>query len=67
MDYATAQNNLGNAYRTLAEVEKKADNCKKAIGAYEQALKVYTKGEFPELHKLIAHNLELLHMFCKGT
>jgi tetratricopeptide (TPR) repeat protein len=42
MQYATTQNNLGNAYSTLAEVEAKAENCKKAIEAYEEALKVTT-------------------------
>ncbi|NIN68353.1 MAG: hypothetical protein GTO63_27330, partial [Anaerolineae bacterium] len=31
MDYGMTQNNLGNAYRTLAEVEEKAENCSKAI------------------------------------
>ena len=29
MDYAMTQNNIGNAYRTLAEVEEKAINCRK--------------------------------------
>ena len=31
MEYATTQNNLGNAYTTLAEVEEKSSNYKKAI------------------------------------
>jgi hypothetical protein len=36
MDYATTQNNLGNVYKILAEVEGKAENCKKAIEAFEE-------------------------------
>ena len=47
MEYATTQNNLGNAYSTLAGVEAKAENCRRAIQAYEEALKVYTLGRFP--------------------
>jgi len=67
MQYATTQNNLGAAYRTLAEVEAKAENCKRAIKAYEESMKVFTEAEFPEVHKLIAHNLELLRAFCGGV
>ncbi|MEM2930854.1 MAG: tetratricopeptide repeat protein, partial [Thermoproteota archaeon] len=65
MDYAMTQNNLGNAYRTLAEVEDKAENCKKAIKAYEEALKIFTEKEFPETHHLVKLNLEKLLSFCK--
>ena len=39
---AMTQNNLGNAYGTLAEVEEKGENCRRAIGAYEEALRVRT-------------------------
>ncbi|TAK60152.1 MAG: hypothetical protein EPO24_06985, partial [Bacteroidetes bacterium] len=45
MQYGTTQNNLGTAYRTLAEVEEKSANCKHAIRAYESALKVSTLEE----------------------
>lgn len=65
MQYATTQNNLGNAYSTLAEVEEKPENCKKAIKAYEQALQVFTKEEFPEPHKLVKRNLIRTLSFCK--
>ena len=47
MDYAMTQNNIGNAYRTLAEVEDKAKNCKKAIEAFQNALKIRTVEQFP--------------------
>jgi tetratricopeptide (TPR) repeat protein len=64
MDYAMTQNNLGNAYTTLAQVEEKEENYKKAITAYEEALKVFTKEEFPELNKSVAQNLGILRAFC---
>lgn len=67
MDYAMTQNNLGNAYNTLAEVEAKADNCKKAIRAYEESLKVFTKDEFPETYPLVEDNLRRLIDFCKSN
>jgi tetratricopeptide (TPR) repeat protein len=47
MQYGTIQNNLGTAYRTLAEVEDKAANCQKAIAAFEVALTVRTRERFP--------------------
>jgi len=49
--------NLGNAYSTLAEVEEKAENCRRAIGAYEEALKVYTEHDFPQVYRLVDRNL----------
>jgi len=67
MDYAATQNNLGNAYSTLAEVEAKAENCKSAIKAYEEALKVFTKEEFLEIYPRIENNLRLLLRFCEGV
>jgi tetratricopeptide (TPR) repeat protein len=57
LQYAMTQNNLGNAYRTLAEVEGKAENCKRAIEAYERALKVYTPARFPLQHAMTQNNL----------
>ena len=47
MQFAMTQNNLGNAYRTLAEVEDKAKNCKLAIQAFQAALEIYTQERFP--------------------
>lgn len=64
--HATTQNNLGTVYSTLAEVEAKAENCRKAIRAYEEALKVFTREEFPEMYSLIDHNLRKALNFCRG-
>ena len=52
-----AQNNLGNAYQTLAEVENTADNCHKAIAAYDEALRVYTLDRFPMDYAVTQNNL----------
>jgi len=57
---------LGNAYRTLAEVKDKAENCQRAIKAYEEALRVFTKEEFPEIYSLVANNFKNLLDFCRG-
>jgi len=56
-DYAMTQNNLGNAYCTLAMVEEKGDNCRRAIGAYQEALKVYTLERFPMDYAITQNNL----------
>jgi len=55
--YAMTQNNLGNAYRTLGEVENKSANCKLAIAAYREALKVYTLDRFPMQYAGTQNNL----------
>jgi len=57
MDYAITQNNLGNAYRTLAKVEDKVDNCRLAIKAFQEALKVSTLEEFPMDYAMTQNNL----------
>jgi len=60
------QDSLGNAYGTLAEVEDKAGNCKRAIEACRQSLRVFSKEEFPELHQSIGRNLAgLIHGGCR--
>jgi len=66
MEYGMTQNNLGNAYSSLAEVEDKAGNCKRAVTAYREALSVYTEEQFPEIHKGVVHNLaRTLEGVCK--
>jgi tetratricopeptide (TPR) repeat protein len=57
MHYGMTQNNLGNAYKTLAEVVVKAENCKRAIEAYEGALKVYTLKRYPMDYAATRNNL----------
>ena len=66
MDYGMTQNNLGTAYSTLAEVEEQAENCNKAIAAYEEALKAYAEQDLPELYQLVKRNLTLtLERVCR--
>jgi hypothetical protein len=66
MDYGMTQNNLGNAYWTLAEEEAKADNCKRARAAFQEALKVYSKEELPLDYQMVQDNLRGLRSFCEG-
>ncbi|MEW6232612.1 MAG: helicase-related protein [Chloroflexota bacterium] len=56
MDYAKTRRNLGNACGTLAEVEPDAANCKRAIEAYEEALKVYALEHLPIDYARIQNN-----------
>ncbi len=65
MDYAMTQNNMGNAYGTLSEVEGKAENCRKGIQAYQEALKIFIENEFPEVYPRVLNNLRILLDFCK--
>jgi hypothetical protein len=60
----TNENNLGDAYCTLAEVEDKSENCRRAIEAYREALKVFTKEEFPEIHPGVERNLKIILDLC---
>ncbi len=55
--YGTIQISLGNAYRKLAEVEAKVDNCKRAIEASQEALKVYALESFPLDYAVAQNNL----------
>jgi len=66
MDYAMTHNNLGYAYRVLAEVEEKSENCKKAISSFEEALKVYTIDRFPMQYAIIRNNLDIAIEYCHG-
>jgi len=57
MQYGMTQNNLGNAYNMLAEVEEKGANCAQAIAAYIEALRVYTLADFPMHYGATQNNL----------
>ncbi len=57
VDYAMIQNNIGNAYVTMAEVEDTAQNCKKSIKAYQNALKIYTEKQFPIQYVMTQNNI----------
>jgi tetratricopeptide (TPR) repeat protein len=45
LDWATTQNNLGNALRCLGEREKNPKLVEKAIEAYRSALEVFTESQ----------------------
>ena len=48
---------LGNIYWKISNYKDKAENCKKAIKAYEEALKVYTFARFPIQYAMTQNNL----------
>ena len=60
MDYGMTQNNLGNAYRILAEVEDREDNSKKALLSYTEAIKIFSEKQFPEVYPRILRNIQKL-------
>jgi tetratricopeptide (TPR) repeat protein len=55
--HAITQNNLGTAYSTLAEVEEKGKNCRRAIKAFKEALRVRTLEDFPMDYGMTQNNL----------
>ena len=57
MNYALTQNNLGNAYGTLAKVENPVNNCETAIKAYKSSLTIYNFEDFPRDYALTQNNL----------
>ena len=64
-EWATTQNNLGNAYRNriqddLADQDRlavRADRLERAIACYEQALQIYTRKAFPQDWAMTQNNL----------
>ncbi|WP_413163232.1 CHAT domain-containing protein [Capilliphycus salinus ALCB114379] len=55
-EWATTQNNLGNAYSERIQGDR-ADNLEQAIDAYTQALQVYTREAFPQKWATTQNNL----------
>jgi tetratricopeptide (TPR) repeat protein len=60
-DYAMTQNNLGNAYEDLSEIENKKENLLKAIEYCNKALEIYTKERFPHDYAMTQNNLGSAH------
>jgi len=65
--HAMTQNNLGNAYATLAKVRDTEENCQLAITAFQEALKILNLELYPEMHKIGQENLEKAQGFCAGS
>ena len=55
--YAAAKNNLGTAYRALADIQDQASNLRRAIGAFEDALRYYTPQRSPSDYAAVRNNL----------
>src|SRR5574341_1433767 len=56
-EYAAIQNNLGNAYSSLAEMRDKEPNIRRTINAYQEALKIFTVERYPSEHATVQNNL----------
>ena len=67
LDYATTQNNLGLAYRDLANVRNREGNLKLAIRAFGEALKIYAEKDYPDRHKLVTENLNRAKKALQGS
>jgi len=65
LDYAETQNNLGEAYRNLADVTDKEDNLKLAIFAFEQAEKINAINECSSLRNSVILNIENVKKLMK--
>jgi len=61
INYAEIQNNLGNAYQALGEMEDKESNCQAAIAAYQEALKIYTRDRFQMDYAAVQNNMGNTH------
>jgi tetratricopeptide (TPR) repeat protein len=60
-DWASAQNDLGEAYRNLSILRDRAENLEQAIFHYQQALEVGTRQDYPELWAAIHNNLGIAY------
>ncbi|NEP44777.1 MAG: tetratricopeptide repeat protein, partial [Okeania sp. SIO2H7] len=58
--WATTQNNLGNAYKNRIKGER-GDNIEEAIACYQAALEVYTRQAFPEQWAMTQNNLAVAY------
>ena len=54
---ADIQRTVGNIYWETAQYQDKKENCKKAIEAYKEALRVYTLDRFPMDYAMTQNNL----------
>ncbi len=61
LKFAKAQNDLGNFYSSLSEIEQKLENCKLAIEAYKESLKVFSAELFRFEYSHVNFNLGLAY------
>jgi Tetratricopeptide repeat len=57
LQWATTQNNLGNALSTLGERESGTARLEEAVTAYRAALEEWTREAAPHWHDIAQHNL----------
>ncbi|MEE9409933.1 MAG: hypothetical protein V3V41_03310 [Candidatus Heimdallarchaeota archaeon] len=61
LQFAQTNNDLGNLYSSLAEIENKVENCHSAMSVYKEALKIYTPELFVSEYSLVSQNLGLAY------
>jgi hypothetical protein len=62
-NWATTQNNLGNALNNQAEWSERAEAVRllsEAVAAYRSALEIWTANDFPRYHELATKNLVII-------
>ncbi len=62
-EWASAQNDLGEAYRYRSLVGERAKNLEQAIFHYEQALEIFSRQAYPEQWAASQNNLGI----CQGS
>lgn len=71
MEWAKNQNDLGNALRTLGEVELNVEHLQAAIRSYRAALQEFTRERYPSqwarVHNNLGHTFHSLSGFESGT
>ena len=60
-DWATTQNNLGNALQALGQRETGTERLEQAVAAYREALKEYTRDRVPYDWAYTQENLSILY------
>ncbi len=66
IEYAYIQRRKGDSYIKIAEKNNKEENLKKAIKAYEEALKIYSVEKYPDYYRSISKKLQNLRKELKG-
>ena len=59
INFAKGKNNLGTVYRTLSDVRDKKKNLDSALGAFGEALKVFTFKKYPIMNKKVIFQIKL--------
>lgn len=67
VEYANIQQNVGEVYSRLAQIEGDRENISRAIESFNNALKVYTKNNHPKKYAIIQTQIGRVHLFSAGV